>query len=88
MAPRLGASFSTSSKYESPKEIKFGADAKSLMLQGVDLMADAVGVTLGPKVSSVDLFCYRIVGLTARYLKVKAGLVNMRPEYNLQWSVR
>ena len=51
LAPRLGASFSTSSKYESPKEIKFGADAKSLMLQGVDLMADAVGVTLGPKVS-------------------------------------
>lgn len=51
LAPRLGASFSTSSKYDSPKEIKFGADAKSLMLQGVDLMADAVGVTLGPKVS-------------------------------------
>ena len=50
LAPRLSASFSTSSKYESPKEIKFGADAKSLMLQGVDLMADAVGVTLGPKV--------------------------------------
>lgn len=56
LAPRLGASFSTSSKYESPKEIKFGSDAKSLMLQGVDLMADAVGVTLGPKVSCVDLF--------------------------------
>lgn len=50
LAPRLGAAFSTSHQYSSPKEIKFGADAKSLMLQGVDLMADAVGVTLGPKV--------------------------------------
>ena len=50
MTPRLGCAFSTSHKYSSPKEIKFGGDAKALMLQGVDLMADAVGVTLGPKV--------------------------------------
>lgn len=55
LAPRLGSAFSTSGKYESPKEIKFGADAKSLMLQGVDLMADAVGVTLGPKVSTASI---------------------------------
>lgn len=33
------------------KDIKFGADARALMLQGVDLLADAVAVTLGPKVS-------------------------------------
>ncbi len=51
LTPRLGAAFSTSQNVNSAKEIKFGADARSLMLQGVDLMADAVGVTLGPKVS-------------------------------------
>lgn len=33
------------------KDIKFGADARALMLQGVDLLADAVAVTMGPKVS-------------------------------------
>ena len=32
------------------KDIKFGADARALMLQGVDLLADAVAVTMGPKV--------------------------------------
>lgn len=38
------------------KDVKFGADARALMLQGVDLLADAVAVTMGPKVS-VFLFC-------------------------------
>ena len=36
------------------KDVKFGADARALMLQGVDLLADAVAVTMGPK---VFLFC-------------------------------
>ena len=31
------------------KEVKFSADARDLMLQGVDILADAVKVTLGPK---------------------------------------
>ena len=31
------------------KDIKFGADARARMLRGVDLLADAVKVTLGPK---------------------------------------
>ncbi|XP_031224840.1 60 kDa heat shock protein, mitochondrial [Mastomys coucha] len=31
------------------KDVKFGADARALMLQGVDLLADAVAVTMGPK---------------------------------------
>ena len=64
LVPRLGAGFSTSSKYESPKEIKFGADAKSLMLQGVDLMADAVGVTLGPKVNRFEMYFSNLDQLT------------------------
>lgn len=32
------------------KDIKFGADVRALMLQGVDVLADAVAVTMGPKV--------------------------------------
>ena len=31
------------------KEVKFGADARERMLRGVDILADAVKVTLGPK---------------------------------------
>uniref|UniRef100_A0A8C0CYW6 Heat shock protein 60 n=1 Tax=Balaenoptera musculus TaxID=9771 RepID=A0A8C0CYW6_BALMU len=31
------------------KDVKFGVDARALMLQGVDLLADAVAVTMGPK---------------------------------------
>ncbi len=31
------------------KEIKFSTDARNKMLHGVDLLADAVKVTLGPK---------------------------------------
>ena len=34
------------------KDLKFGADARALMLQGVDLLADAVAVTMGPKVTT------------------------------------
>jgi len=33
------------------KDLKFGQDARVAMLQGVDKLADAVAVTLGPKVS-------------------------------------
>ena len=32
------------------KDVRFGVDARGLMLQGVDRLADAVQVTLGPKV--------------------------------------
>jgi chaperonin GroEL (HSP60 family) len=31
------------------KEVKFGADARDRMLHGVDILANAVKVTLGPK---------------------------------------
>ena len=33
------------------KDIKFGVEARSLMLRGVEELADAVKVTMGPKVS-------------------------------------
>ena len=31
------------------KEVKFGSDARTRMMRGVDILADAVKVTLGPK---------------------------------------
>ncbi|MDA7599884.1 chaperonin GroEL [Alphaproteobacteria bacterium] len=37
------------------KEVKFGADARTLMLEGVDILANAVKVTLGPKGRNVVL---------------------------------
>lgn len=32
------------------KDVRFGTDVRALMLQGVDILADAVAVTMGPKV--------------------------------------
>jgi chaperonin GroEL len=37
------------------KDVKFGADARTRMLRGVDILADAVKVTLGPKGRNVVL---------------------------------
>jgi len=37
------------------KEVKFGVDARNKMLHGVDILADAVKVTLGPKGRNVVL---------------------------------
>lgn len=40
----------------SAKDIRFGVEARALMLQGVEQLADAVQVTMGPKVCCC-LFC-------------------------------
>ena len=37
------------------KEVKFSADARTRLLKGVDTLAAAVGVTLGPKGRNVVL---------------------------------
>src|SRR6201997_4852268 len=39
----------------SAKEVKFGVDAREKMLRGVDILANAVKVTLGPKGRNVVL---------------------------------
>ena len=36
------------------KDVRFGADARSEMLKGVDVLADSVAVTMGPKVFILD----------------------------------
>ncbi|HAT08287.1 MAG TPA: molecular chaperone GroEL, partial [Rhodobiaceae bacterium] len=37
------------------KEVTFGSEARNKMLKGVDILADAVKVTLGPKGRNVVL---------------------------------
>src|SRR5204862_1874304 len=37
------------------KEVRFGGDARTRMIRGVDILADAVKVTLGPKGRNVVL---------------------------------
>ena len=32
------------------KDVRFGPEVRALMLQGVDILTDAVAVTMGPKV--------------------------------------
>lgn len=42
------------------KDLRFGNDARAEMLKGVNLLADAVSVTLGPKVRKFNLFCIAV----------------------------
>lgn len=32
------------------KDVRFGSEVRAMMLQGVNVLADAVSVTMGPKV--------------------------------------
>ena len=47
--PQLAASLSTSNSCNA-KELKLGRDGRSAMLKGVEILAEAVAATLGPKV--------------------------------------
>lgn len=59
VTPRLAAAFSTSQQAPA-KEIKSGAEARALLMQGVDQLADTVAVTLGPKVCCIIFITYII----------------------------
>src|SRR3989338_3964306 len=48
LARRVAASSSVQARYAS-KDVRYGSEARALMLQGVDKLTDAVKVTLGPK---------------------------------------
>lgn len=39
------------------KEVRFGVECRTAILAGVDKLADAVEVTLGPKVSQSQSLC-------------------------------
>ena len=52
---QIGNRLSWSRNYAA-KDIKFGVEARALMLRGVEELADAVKVTMGPKVSPLFTF--------------------------------
>lgn len=45
-APALSRSYA--------KDVRFGAEGRAEMLKGVDILADAVAVTMGPKVLKIN----------------------------------
>lgn len=47
---KVGSRLALSRNYAA-KDVKFGIQARALMLSGVEELADAVKVTMGPKVS-------------------------------------
>ena len=47
---QIGSRLSWSRNYAA-KDIRFGVEARALMLKGVEELADAVKVTMGPKVT-------------------------------------
>ena len=47
---QIGSRLSWSRNYAA-KDIRFGVEARAVMLKGVEELADAVKVTMGPKVS-------------------------------------
>ena len=51
LRPTYNYARATSVRWYAAKDLKFGQDARVAMLQGVNKLADAVAVTLGPKVS-------------------------------------
>merc|ERR1712168_1214706 len=53
LTSQLSSSFTTSTLHQSAKEIKSGTDARTLLMKGVDELADTVAVTLGPKGKNV-----------------------------------
>ena len=53
LARSVGANFNGLSRRFMAKDVRFGADVRKDMLKGVDVLADAVSVTMGPKVSYI-----------------------------------
>ena len=47
----------TQARFYPANDLKFGQEARSNMLKGVDMLADAVAVTMGPKVRSWESQC-------------------------------
>ncbi|XVF20605.1 hypothetical protein REPUB_Repub12eG0015100 [Reevesia pubescens] len=54
------------------KDIRFGVDARGLMLKGVEKLADAVKVTMGPKGRNVD----KVKNVGASLVKQVANATN------------
>ncbi|KAF5736680.1 chaperonin CPN60-2 mitochondrial [Tripterygium wilfordii] len=56
-AQQVGSRLNWSRNYAA-KDIRYGVEARALMLRGVEELADAVKVTMGPKVFHLHPTCY------------------------------
>merc|ERR1719267_107978 len=54
-ARKVATTFTQTRGFASGKDIRFGVESRALMLQGVNKLADAVQVTLGPKGRNVAM---------------------------------
>lgn len=87
LRPTYNYARATSVRWYAAKDLKFGQDARVAMLQGVNKLADAVAVTLGPKVSdysniipSCNTFAVTCRVVTLFWSKVGAALRSLRME--------
>lgn len=60
VVPPMRGALGQSLRRHYAKDIRFGPDVRALMLQGVDVLADAVAVTMGPKVG------FRVVAILSQ----------------------
>jgi hypothetical protein len=68
------------------KDVRFGPEVRALMLQGVDILADAVAVTMGPKVCFCSYIHVLQVNMCASHLHVNTprfAVVQNRHHYSL-----
>ncbi|KAG6781438.1 hypothetical protein POTOM_014342 [Populus tomentosa] len=67
---QIGSRLSWSRNYAA-KDIRFGVEARAVMLKGVEELADAVKVTMGPKLNMVSLdSCYQLKPYCVRNLNI------------------
>ncbi|KAF9611084.1 hypothetical protein IFM89_026968 [Coptis chinensis] len=70
----VGSRLSWSRNYAA-KDIRFGVDARALMLRGVEELADAVKVTMGPKVTKDGVTVAKSIEFKDKIKNVGASLV-------------
>lgn len=58
----MGSRLAWSRNYAA-KDIRFGVEARALMLRGVEELADAVKVTMGPKVNTLCITTCKYLSL-------------------------
>ena len=59
------------------KDIKFGVEARALMLKGVEELADAVKVTMGPKVTEWIIYFLVLFSIIFALITDSVGLEKM-----------
>lgn len=74
LRPTVARHFAPTLRRNYAKDVKFGADARAMMIQGVDTLADAVAVTMGPKV--LYNICYTFISILSSFDNVEIMTVD------------